>query len=52
VELKMQEIIPMTVINEIHDGESVDGIQFDEEAVLRFIIDKFGLSQKAKNVTV
>jgi hypothetical protein len=48
VELEMQEIMSMALINEVHDGESVDGIQFDEEAVFRFIIEKFGLSQKAK----
>jgi hypothetical protein len=52
VELKMQEIVQMTLINEIHDGESVDGIQSDEEAVFRFIIEKFGLSEKANNGTV
>jgi hypothetical protein len=52
VELEMQEIIPMTLINEIRDGESVDGIRFDEESVFRFIIEKFGLSEKAKNGTV
>jgi hypothetical protein len=52
VELEMQEIIPITLSNEIHDGESVDGTQFDEEAVFRFIIEKFGLGQKAKNGTV
>jgi hypothetical protein len=28
-ELEMQEIIPMTFINEIHDGESVDDIHLD-----------------------
>jgi hypothetical protein len=52
VELEMQEIIPMTIINEIHDGESVDGIQFYEEAVFRYIIEKFGLIEKSKSGTV
>jgi hypothetical protein len=52
MELEMQEIYPMTLINEIHDRESVDGIEFDEEVVFRYIIEKFGLSEKAKHGTV
>jgi hypothetical protein len=52
IEKEMQAIIPMTVINEMHDGSSVDGISFDEEAVFQFIVEKFGLSKKAKHGTV
>jgi hypothetical protein len=48
----MQGIIPTTLINEIHDGELFDGIQFDEEVVFRHIIEKFGLSKKSKHGTV
>jgi hypothetical protein len=52
VELEMQEIIPMKLIDEIHDGEAVNGIQFSKEAVLQFITKKFVLSNKAKHGTV
>jgi hypothetical protein len=52
LELKMQEIIPMKLIDEIHVGDAVYGIHFNEEVVLRYIIEKFGLSDKAKHGTV
>jgi hypothetical protein len=32
VELEMQSIITMTLIDEIHNEEAVDGIQFEEKA--------------------
>jgi hypothetical protein len=52
VEADMQQTIPMTLIEEIHDGEHVDGVKFDVTAIFEYIIEKFGLSEKAKNGTV
>jgi hypothetical protein len=49
VEADMQQTIPMTLINEIHDGEHVDGVKFDVAAIFEYIIEKFGLSEKSKN---
>jgi hypothetical protein len=42
----------MVIINKMHDGESVDGISFYEEAVFTYIVEKFDLSDKANNGTV
>jgi hypothetical protein len=52
VELEMQEIIPMKLINEITNDKTVDGIQFNEEVVLQYIIDFVRLSDKAKHGVV
>jgi hypothetical protein len=48
----MQHKIPMTLIDEIHDGEHVDGVKFGVAAIFEYIIEKFSLSEKAKNGTV
>jgi hypothetical protein len=52
VEADTQQKISMTLIDEIHDGEHADGVKFDVAAIFKYIIEKFGLSEKAKNGTV
>jgi hypothetical protein len=49
VEADMQQTITMTLIDEIHDSEHVDGVKFDVAAIFEYIIGKFSLSEKAKN---
>jgi hypothetical protein len=48
----MQKTIPMALINTNYDGEYVDGVKFDVAAIFEYIIEKFSLSEKAKNGTV
>jgi hypothetical protein len=52
VEADMRQTIPMTLIDEMHDGEHVGGMKFDVAAIFEYVIEKFGLSEKAKNGTL
>jgi hypothetical protein len=52
VEADMQKTIPTTLSDEIHDGEHVDRMKFDVATIFEYIIEKFDLSEKAKNGTV
>jgi hypothetical protein len=44
IEAEMQCILPISILNYMHDGASVDGINFDDEDVFRFIAETFGLT--------
>jgi hypothetical protein len=48
----MKRLIPMALIDRIHDREHVDGVSFNVEAVFKYIIEKFGLADKVNNGTV
>jgi hypothetical protein len=48
VESDMQKTIPMTLIYEMHDGEHVYGVKCDMAAILEYIIEKFGFSDKGE----
>jgi hypothetical protein len=52
VESNMLQIIPMTVIEEVHDTNLVDGVSFDVEALFIHVIKAFGLSEKAQSTNV
>jgi hypothetical protein len=52
VESNMHQIIPMTVIEEVHDKNLVDGISFDIEALLIHVIKMCGLSEKSQSTNV
>jgi hypothetical protein len=44
VEADMQQTMPMTFIDKIHDDEHADGVKLDVAAIFKYIIEKFGLS--------
>jgi hypothetical protein len=48
----MLDIIPMTVIEEVHDKHLMDGILFDVNALFIHVIDMFGLAEKAMTGTI
>jgi hypothetical protein len=50
VEADMQQTIPMTLIDEIHDGEHVDGVKFDVAAIFEYILLKSLVFQKKRRI--
>jgi hypothetical protein len=50
VEADMQKTIPMTLIDEIHDGEHVDGVKIDVAAIFDYILLKSSVFQKKRRM--